>query len=207
MPDLRKYAKKLAGGRDGKTTDDAVARFLGELPHHYYEENNLHGALLTLLYREPEESLEKLEVFLPYMDDWATCDMISPKISRRDPDRVYERVKIWLKSDHAYTVRFGLVTLLEFFLDEAFQPEMLNLAAEVRSGEYYVRMAAAWYFSMALVKQYEAAIPYFNGEHPVLDPWTHNKALQKAIESRRISGETKTYLRALKVKIPGERKK
>ena len=153
-PALRSYAKEIAKKPYAK-------EFLHELPHTYYEENNLHGALLSLLYRDVEELLEQLELFLPYVDNWATCDMLSPKVFRKNLPLVYERVKKWLKSGDTYTVRFGVVTLLGYFLDGAFQPEMLQQAAEAESGEYYVNMAVAWYFSMALVKQYDAAIPYF----------------------------------------------
>lgn len=192
MPDLRNYAKKAA-----KLPD--ISYFLCALPHDYYEENNLHGALLSILYKDLETYLEQLEAFLPYVDNWATCDMIGPKIFKKNLPLVYENVKQWLKSGHVYTVRFGVVTLLQFFLDEAFEPEMLNLAAEIESEEYYVKMAVAWYFSIALVKQYEAAIPYI--EQNILQPWTHNKAIQKAIESRRIDAQVKEYLRSLKVRV------
>lgn len=198
-PALRRYAKEIA-------QEEYIEEFLEELPHRYYEENNLHGTLLTLRYRELNEFLEKLEIFLPYIDNWATCDLMSPKIFKKDLPRIYEEVKKWLKSSRTYTVRFGVVTLLGFFLDDAFQPEMLRLVADVRSEEYYVRMAVAWYFSIALVKQYETAVSYFTRPQPVLDHWTHNKALQKAVESRRISDETKAYLRTLKVKTPKEKK-
>lgn len=124
--------------------------------------------------------------------------MLSPKIFKKNLPLVYEKVKGWLKSGKTYTVRFGIVTLLGFFLDDAFKPEMLQLVADVKPGEFYVKMAAAWYFSVALVKQYDAALPYIQNKQ--LDPWTHNKAIQKALESRRISPETKEYLKSLKVK-------
>lgn len=190
-PVLRKYAKEVA------KLPEAEA-FLRELPHTYYEENNLHGALLSLLYpKDIDRFLEELERFLPYVDNWATCDMLSPKIFKKHLPYVYEKVKTWLQSELVYTVRFGIVTLLGFYLDEAFRPEMLQLVADVKSDEYYVKMAVAWYFSIALVKQYEAAIPYI--QNKVLEPWTHNKSIQKAIESRRISPEEKVYLRTLKV--------
>lgn len=190
-PVLRKYAKEVA------KLPEAEA-FLRELPHTYYEKNNLHGALLSLLYpKNIDRFLEELERFLPYVDNWATCDMLSPKIFKKHLPYVYEKVKIWLQSELVYTVRFGIVTLLGFYLDEAFRPEMLQLVADVKSDEYYVKMAVAWYFSIALVKQYEAAIPYI--QNKVLEPWTHNKSIQKAIESRRISPEEKAYLRTLKV--------
>lgn len=191
-PVLRKYAKEVA-----KLPEANI--FLESLPHIYYEENNLHGALLSLLYpKDIIAFMEQLERFLPYVDNWATCDMLSPKIFKKHLPYVYERVQKWLQSDAVYTIRFGIVTLLEFYLDNAFEPEMLQLVANVRSEEYYVNMAVAWYFSMALVKQYDATLPYI--QNRVLEPWTHNKSIQKAIESRRIPQETKAYLRGLKIR-------
>lgn len=191
-PVLRKYAKEVA-----KLPEANI--FLESLPHSYYEENNLHGALLSLLYpKEIIAFMEQLERFLPYVDNWATCDMLSPKIFKKHLPYVYERVQKWLQSDAVYTIRFGIVTLLGFYLDNAFEPEMLQLVANVRSEEYYVNMAVAWYFSMALVKQYDATLPYI--QNRVLEPWTHNKSIQKAIESRRIPQETKAYLRGLKIR-------
>lgn len=191
-PVLRKYAKKVA-----KLPEANI--FLESLPHSYYEENNLHGALLSLLYpKDIIAFMEQLERFLPYVDNWATCDMLSPKIFKKHLPYVYERVQKWLQSDAVYTIRFGIVTLLGFYLDNAFEPEMLQLVANVRSEEYYVNMAVAWYFSMALVKQYDATLPYI--QNRVLEPWTHNKSIQKAIESRRIPQETKAYLRGLKIR-------
>lgn len=188
---LRKYAREVA-------KMPYAQDFLEELPHFYYEENNLHGALLAYFYGDVEEYLNQLEKFLPYVDNWATCDMMSPKVFQKNLPLVYEKVKEWLKSGQTYTMRFGIVTLLGFFLDDAFEPEMLTLVAGVRSEEYYVKMAVAWYFSIALVKQYDAAITFFT--EPVLEPWTHNKALQKATESLRIDKQTKDYLKSLKIK-------
>ena len=191
-PVLRKYAKEVA-----KLPEANI--FLESLPHSYYEENNLHGALLSLLYpKDIIAFMEQLERFLPYVDNWATCDMLSPKIFKKHLPYVYERVQKWLQSDAVYTIRFGIVTLLGFYLDDAFEPEMLQLVANVRSEEYYVNMAVAWYFSLALVKQYDATLPYI--QNRVLEPWTHNKSIQKAIESRRIPQETKAYLRGLKIR-------
>lgn len=191
-PVLRKYAKEVA-----KLPEANI--FLESLPRIYYEENNLHGALLSLLYpKDIIAFMEQLERFLPYVDNWATCDMLSPKIFKKHLPYVYERVQKWLQSDAVYTIRFGIVTLLGFYLDNAFEPEMLQLVANVRSEEYYVNMAVAWYFSMALVKQYDATLPYI--QNRVLEPWTHNKSIQKAIESRRIPQETKAYLRGLKIR-------
>ena len=191
-PVLRKYAKEVV-----KLPEANI--FLESLPHSYYEENNLHGALLSLLYpKDIIAFMEPLERFLPYVDNWATCDMLSPKIFKKHLPYVYERVQKWLQSDAVYTIRFGIVTLLGFYLDDAFEPEMLQLVANVRSEEYYVNMAVAWYFSMALVKQYDATLPYI--QNRVLEPWRHNKSIQKAIESRRIPQETKAYLRGLKIR-------
>lgn len=189
-PALRAYAKLLSKRPE-------AYEFLRELPHEYYEEYNLHGALLSYLYKDVEHYLEELEKLLPYVDNWATCDMMSPKVFKKNLPLVYNYVKKWITSGETYTVRFGVVTLLGYFLDEAFEEEMLALVAGIESEEYYVKMAVAWYFSMALVKQYDATIPYI--EEKVLPDWTHNKAIQKAIESYQISKETKAYLRTLKV--------
>lgn len=152
-PALRDFAKKVAKMQE-------VRAFLKDLPHFYYEENNLHGALLSLIFsNDIGQFLAEIERFLPYVDNWATCDMLSPKIFKKNLPLVYEKVNGWLKSGKTYTVRFGIVTLLGFFLDDAFKPEMLQLVADVKPGEFYVKMAAAWYFSVALVKQYDAALP------------------------------------------------
>lgn len=193
-PQLRAYAKQIA-------RESCVQEFLQELPHYYYEENNLHGALLNLRYKkeaELGELLEQLERFLPYVDNWATCDMLSPKLFKKNLPLVYEKIKEWIKSEDTYSIRFGIVTLLGYYLDDVFEPEMLELVAGVKSEEYYVKMAVAWYFSIALVKQYDVTISYF--EKPRLEAWTHNKAIQKAIESRRMNETTKDYLRTLKRK-------
>jgi len=187
VPELRKYAKAFpAQDKDA---------YLDSLPHRYIEENNLHAFIISGM-KDFDEAMRRTEEFLPYIDNWATCDSFMPKVFKKHPDAVYEKVKQWLESERTYTVRYALVTLLNNFLDEEFRPEMLGLAANIRSEEYYINMAAAWYFSVALVKQYDAALPYIT-EHR-LDRWTHNKAIQKAIESYRISDETKVYLRSLK---------
>ena len=190
-PVLRKYAKEIYERED-------VELFLNTLPHQYYDENNLHVELLKLKYKELDVFLDKLENFLPFIDNWATCDMFSPKIFKKDPALIFEKVKQWLKSDETFIVRFGIVTLLQFYLDELFQEEMLSLVSNVKREEYYIKMAVAWYFSIALVKQYDKTISYFTT--PTLEIWTHNKAIQKAVESRRISDERKAYLRSLKLK-------
>lgn len=194
-PQLRKYAKQAAKYPECR-------EFLKELPHCYYEENNLHSSILSIIYKDIDEYIAALEEFLPYIDNWACCDMVKPVIFKKNPEKVYEFVKKWLKSDHVYTVRFAIVTLLGFYLDDTFKPEMLELVASVRLEDYYVKMAVAWYFSIALVKQYYTAIEYFTQQR--LDVWTHNKALQKAVESLRITNDTKAYLRSLKIKSVNE---
>lgn len=189
-PVLRKYAKNIA------KTEEAT-KFLENVPHRFYEENNLHAELLPLVYAgDIEKFLEELERFLPYVDNWATCDMLASKVSKKYLPYMYDKVLKWLQCDHTYTVRFGIVILLKFYLEDAFKSEMLALVADVKSEEYYVKMAIAWYFSIALIKQYDETIVYMQKQ--MLEPWTHNKAIQKAIESRQISLEKKEYLRGLK---------
>ena len=189
-PALRRLARELEG------TEEAAA-FLQSLPHRYYDENNLHGFLLSLV-KDCEETVAGLEAFLPYVDNWATCDLISPKAFRRHPNQLPEQARRWMASQHTYTVRFGIGVLLEFYLDGAFQTEYLDWAADLRSGEYYVNMMIAWYFATALAKQYDAALPYLLNRR--LDSWTHNRAIQKALESRRVPEEQKAYLRGLKMR-------
>lgn len=189
-PALRALTRELSG------TAEATA-FLTQLPHQYYEENNLHGFLLERM-KDYDKLIAGLDIFLPYIDNWATCDLISPKIFKKHLPELYEKIKCWLQSEHTYTVRFGIEMLMSFYLNDAFVPEALELVAAVRSEEYYVNMMIAWYFATVLAKQYSAAIPYLQSNR--LDSWTHNKTIQKAIESYRISDETKTYLRGLKRK-------
>ena len=145
-----------------------------------------------------DTALRAMEEFLPNIDNWATCDLISPKVFKKNLPDFYERIKSWLKSNMTYTVRFGIGMLMSFYLDDGFQPEMLDLVSSVRSAEYYINMMIAWYFATALAKQYDAAIPVI--QHHRLERWTHNKAIQKAIESNRISAQTKVYLKILKMK-------
>ncbi len=189
-PDLRKLAKEYS------KTPEAL-EFLKILPHTYYEENNLHGFLIETI-RDYDAAVAAINAFLPYIDNWATCDLISPKVFKKHLPELYEKIKVWLKSDRTYTVRFGIGMLMGFYLDDDFRPEMLELVADIRSDEYYINMMIAWYFATALAKQHDAALPYIQKRR--LEKWTHNKAIQKAIESYRISDETKEYLRALKVK-------
>lgn len=193
-PELRKYAKTFS-----KTPE--AAEFLKILPHQYYEENNLHGFLIESM-RDYGQVIAALDAFLPYVDNWATCDLMRPKVFQKHLPELLEEIRRWMASDRTYTIRFGMEMLMTFYLDEAFRPEYLDWVAEVRSQEYYVNMMIAWYFATALAKQYGAVLPYI--ENHRLEPWTHNKAIQKAIESYRITEEQKMYLRTLKVKISKE---
>lgn len=189
-PVLRKFAQTFS------KQPEAMA-FLDTLPHQYIEENNLHAFLIGTI-KNFDTAMTYTEKFLPYIDNWGTCDLFSPKIFKKYPDEVYEKVKLWLKSDHTYTVRFGIVTLLGNYLDNEFRPEMLDLVSELRSEEYYINMAIAWYFSIALVKQYSFALPYIQNRR--LSTWVHNKTIQKAVESYRIDKNTKEYLKTLKAR-------
>ena len=189
-PDLRKLAKMLKGTPEAE-------QFLTELPHQYYEENNLHGFLLESI-KEFDACVTALNDFLPYVDNWATCDMMSPKALKKDLAKLYEWVKTWIASKETYTVRFGVNMLMKYYLDEEFRPEYPELVASIRSEEYYIKMVVAWYFATALAKQYEAVLPYLL-EHR-LDAWTHNKTIQKAVESYRITPEQKAFLKTLKCK-------
>ena len=189
-PQLRKLAKELA-----KTPEAEI--FLSELPHTYYEENNLHAYLIETQ-KDFNRAVALCEVFLPYVDNWATCDTMSPKVFRTHTGELLPYLLHWLNSNHLYTVRYALGMLMQHYLDEHFSPDYPELAANVRSEEYYVNMMVAWYFATALAKQYDAVIPYF--QNRLLPQWTHNKAIQKAVESRRISPETKQYLKTLRWK-------
>lgn len=190
-PQLRKYAVQLK--KDGRRED-----FLKlPLPHFYYDEMNLHSFLIEQE-KDFDRAIRLADGFLPHIDNWATCDLFSPKVFGKYPNELFEYVCRWLKSGNTYTVRYGLVTMINYFLGENFQAGHLDLAAEIKSEEYYINMAVAWYFSIALVMQYDAALPYITERR--LDTWVHNKAIQKACESRQISAEAKRYLRTFKIK-------
>jgi 3-methyladenine DNA glycosylase AlkD len=189
-PELRKFAREFS-----KTPQ--ATEFLQILPHMYYEENNLHGFLIEKI-KDYDAAIATVEAFLPYIDNWATCDLISPKVFKKHLPELYEKIKVWLKSGRTYTVRFGIGMLMSFYLNDAFEPEMLDLVAGVRNQEYYINMMIAWYFATALAKQYDAALPVLQEQR--LEKWTHNKTIQKAIESYRIADDIKAYLRTLKVK-------
>ena len=189
-PALRKMAKEFS-----KSPEASV--FLKQLPHTYYEENNLHGFLIEQM-KDYNVCMQALDDFLPYVDNWATCDMMSPKILKKHLPEVLEHINVWIGSEYIYMVRFGIKILMEFYLDEHFKNEYLELVAAVRSEEYYIKMVVAWYFATALAKQYDSAVRYV--EECRLDVWTHNKTIQKAVESYRITQEQKEYLRTLKRK-------
>ena len=187
-PALRKYAKELAKEKD-------VSEFLQDLPHQYFEENQLH-AFIICEQKNYEECIKELNFFLPYVDNWATCDQMSPKVFRKHHGELLEQIKIWMDSDKTYTIRYGIGMLMAHFLEEDFEITYAEMVADIRSEEYYVNMMIAWYFATALAKQYEAVVPFI--EKRRLDNWTHRKAIQKAVESYRITKEQKEYLKGLK---------
>ena len=193
-PALRALARRLVRERP-----DDVRAFLATPAHPTYDEMNLHGELIGRVAGTPEEAFALLDAFLPHVDNWATCDLVRVPAFRCDLPAVLERIRGWVASEPEYAVRFGVVQLMTLFLDDAFEPEHLMLVAGIDRPEYYINMARAWYFSFALVKQPEATLPYFERRPPALDAWTHNKALQKARESRRVAAEQRTYLQSLKV--------
>lgn len=189
-PELRKLAKRLAKRED-------VGEFLADLPHRYFDENQLHAFLVSEI-RDFDACIEEVGRFLPFVDNWATCDQMSPAIFKKRKTDLRLKIREWIASGETYTVRFAVGMLMRYFLDEDFDDAYLDMAAQVRSDEYYVRMMVAWYFATALAKQYEKALPYL--EERRLDERTHNKAIQKAVESRRVSPEQKAYLKTLKIK-------
>ena len=187
-PELRKLAKQIS-------RRDDIGDFLNELPHPSFDENQLHAFIISGM-KDYAACLGAVETFLPYIDNWATCDQMSPKVFGKHRDELLEPIRHWIASDRTYTVRFGIGMLMEHFLDEDFDPKYADMVAGIRSEEYYVNMMIAWYFATALAKQYETVIPYI--EERRLDTWTHNKTIRKAVESYRISPEQKEYLRSLK---------
>ena len=189
-PELRKYAKKLIKSEE-------MEEFLHSLPHKYFDENQLHAFIISEI-KDFKLCIDELINFLPYLDNWATCDQLSPKIFKKYRNDLLPHIYEWLKSDKIYTVRFGIGMLMEHFLNEDFKTEYPEMVAAVRSEEYYINMMTAWYFATALAKQYESILPFIEGNK--LDTWTHNKSIQKAIESNRISAEQKNYLKGLKIK-------
>ena len=189
-PELRSYAKQL-----GKRED--VEEFLTALPHTYFEEDQLHAFIISEM-KDYERCMEHLNAFLPYVDNWATCDQMSPKIFRKHRKELLVQIRKWMKSKETYTIRFAVGMLMEHFLDEDFDLKYPEMVARIRSEEYYVNMMIAWYFATALAKQYDAVLPFLTEKR--LEIWTHNKTIQKAVESYRITDEQKTYLKTLKIR-------
>ena len=188
--ELRKLAKALA-------KSEYAADFLKDVPHEYFEENQIHMFALAET-RDYAACVAEVDAFLPYVDNWATCDQCVPKCFAKHKEELLGEIRKWIASDHAYTIRYGIGLLMGLYLDADFRPEYPEWVAAIRSEEYYVNMMRAWYFATALAKQWNAAIAYL--ETPRLDQWTHNKTIQKAIESYRITDEQKVYLRTLKMK-------
>ena len=189
-PVLRALAKELRGT---KVADE----YLLQLPHTYLEENHLHGFLIEQI-KDFNDALYMTERFLPYIDNWATCDTMRPKVFKKHPDAVYDKIKLWLKSDKTYTVRYAIGLLNSFYLDDNFKEEQMSLVSGINSDEYYINMMIAWYFATALCKQKDTAIKYI--EQQKLPEWVHNKAITKARESLRIDKDLKCYLNTLKIK-------
>lgn len=189
-PLLRKYAGQLL-------KRDDIQEFLSDLPHKYFDENQLHAFILSGM-KDYEKCVNEVNKFLPFVDNWATCDQMSPKVFKKHRQELTGSIKVWLKSKETYTIRFGVGMLMEHFLDDDFDLKYPEAVSKIRSDEYYVNMMTAWYFATALAKQYESVLPYI--EDIKLDAWTHNKAIQKAVESYRITDEQKAYLKSLKVK-------
>ena len=189
-PVLRKLAKDYSKRQD-------VDNFLADLPHKYFDENQLHAFILSEI-KDFDECMGKLERFLPFVDNWATCDQMSPRCFKKNHEKLLPYLNKWIKSDDTYTVRFAIVTFMAHFLDDDFDAGYLGLVSDIKSDEYYINMAIAWYFATALAKQYDKTIPYI--ENKTLDEWTHNKAIQKSIESYRVTAEHKEYLKSLKIK-------
>lgn len=190
VPVLRTYAKKF-----GKTEE--AKQFFKILPHQYYEENNLHGLLIDQI-KDYELCIEELERFLPHIDNWATCDLLAVRTVKNHLNSYIKKIDRWLESEYIYTIRFGINMLMRYYLEEEFKLEYPGKVAAIRSEEYYVNMARAWYFATALAKKYDQVLPFL--EEQKMDVWTHNKTIQKAIESYRITPEQKEYLRTLKIR-------
>ena len=189
-PELRRYAKELSRREDAGV-------FLDKLPHDYFDENQLHAFIISEI-RDYDRCIFEVQRFLPYVDNWATCDQLSPKVFKKHRSKLLAEIKHWISSSHTYTIRFGIGMLMEHFLDEDFDAVYSEMVAGLRSDEYYVNMMIAWYFATALAKQYENVLPFI--EQRKLDVWTHNKTISKSVESYRISEEHKEYLRSLRIK-------
>lgn len=190
VPVLRKFAKEFS-----KTPE--AAEFIKTLPHKYYEEDNLHAFIIEQI-KDYYEAVNELNRFLPFVDNWATCDMMTPKSFKNNTDRLIAQIYFWIESNHTYEVRFAVNMLMKFYLDGNFKEEYLSMVAEIKSDEYYIKMVQAWYFATALAKQWDSAVKIIKENK--LDEWTHNKAIQKSVESYRITKERKEFLKTLKRK-------
>jgi len=189
-PALKKYAKEVSGHLD-------IGLFLRDLPHTYYEENNLHAFIIASI-SDFDQCIEELNIFLPYVDNWATCDGLRPKCFALNKNKLLPIALGWINDERTYIRRFGIQIIMNFYLDESFDESFHQIISSIRSDEYYVKMMVAWYFATALAKQYDKTVVVL--ENRLLDKWTHNKTIQKAIESYRISDEIKDYLRTLRLK-------
>ncbi len=189
-PVLRKYAKQLA-------KRDDITDFLRDLPHGYFDENQLHAFIISE-FKDYDRCVDEVCRFLPHVDNWATCDQMSPKVFSKQKSDLLVQINKWISGKKTYTIRFGIGMLMQHFLDEDFDIRYPETVAGIRSEEYYVNMMIAWYFATALAKQYESVLPFI--EDKKLDKWTHNKAIQKSVESYRISKEQKEYLKGLKIR-------
>ena len=189
-PALRKMAKQMIKQNEAE-------EFIKTLPHRFFDENQLHAFIISEE-KELGKCMSETERFLPYIDNWATCDQLSPKVFKKHKDELLPHIKWWIKSDETYTVRFAVGMLMQHFLDESFDLEYPRMVAGVSSEEYYINMMLAWYFATALAKQYNDIIPFIEDRR--LSPWVHNKAIQKSVESYRITSEQKEYLRSLRIK-------
>ena len=189
-PRLRAMAKEYAKNKD-------IQKFLDDLPHKYFDENQLHAFIISGM-KDYDKCVEELEKFLPYVDNWATCDQMSPGIFKKHKKEILPLIDKWMKSGETYSIRFGIKMLMEHFLDDDFDIKYAKKVSKVKSEEYYVKMMVAWYMATALAKQYDAVLPIM--EDKKMEAWTHNKAIQKAVESYRVSDEHKNYLKTLKIK-------
>ena len=187
-PEMRKIAKEVFESKDRDL-------FLNDLPHKYYEENLIHFFVISMI-KDLDETIKRVEEFLPYVDCWPVSDQATPKSFKKNHDELLPYIKKWIKSKHVYTARFGIRMLMNEYLGDDFKKEYLDLVASVKGENYYLKMMVAWYFATALAKRYDETVPYF--EKHVLSEWTHKKAIQKAIESYRVTDEHKEYLRNLK---------
>ena len=190
-PELKKLAKELFGS-------EAANKFIETLPHHYFDENQLHAFLISLI-KDYQTCLKEVDRFLPFVNNWGTCDQLSPKAFAKHKEELIVPIKKWLKSKHVYTVRFAIGLLMQHYLDESFKEEYMEMVASIKSDEYYINMMIAWYFATALAKQWDTAIKYL--EDNKLSRWVHNKTIQKAIESYRVNDKQKVYLRQLKMSV------